>query len=130
MAQYPQSWLHSTFHVWLGYVLTAVAALPAAAFGFFLIGRGVGKEAAFLISVSFALVGGFVLEAAVRPWSSKKIRIQTVPSQFGYQFRSSITAVSAAGFVYIVTASIQPNAAGTSIERTTAASASLVVRAS
>lgn len=62
MVQHPQSWLHNTVEVWFGYLLTAIAAIPAAAVGLLLTSRGAGQQTAIIISVSLAVIGGFVAE--------------------------------------------------------------------
>jgi hypothetical protein len=68
MAQYPQLWLHNTLEVWFGYLLTAIAAIPAAAVGLFLTSRGAGQQTAIIISVSLAVIGGFVAEWIIHLW--------------------------------------------------------------
>jgi uncharacterized membrane protein len=72
MAQYPQSWLHNTLEVWFGYVLTAFATIPAAAVGLFLISRGAGQQTAIFISVTLAVLGGFVAEWVIRLISRRR----------------------------------------------------------
>lgn len=75
MVQHPRSWLRNTLGVWLGYSLTAIAAIPASALGLFLIGKGVGQQIAILISVSVAVLGGFMAEQLVAFWSRKQRRL-------------------------------------------------------
>ena len=75
MAQHPQSWLHSTLEVWFGYLLTGIAAIPASAIGLFLISRGAGQQTAIVISVSLAVLGGFVGEWVVRLWPRGQRRL-------------------------------------------------------
>ena len=75
MVQHPRSWLRNTLKVWLGYFLTATAAIPAAALGLFLISKGVGQQAAILICVSLAVLGGFLAEQLVALWSRKQRRL-------------------------------------------------------
>lgn len=72
MAQHPQSWLHSTLEVWFGYLLTAIAAIPAAAVGLFLASRGADPQTAILVSVSLAVLGGFVAEWVIRLMSRRR----------------------------------------------------------
>jgi hypothetical protein len=67
--------LVSTLGVWLGYFLTAIAAIPASALGLFLISKGVGPQAAILISVTLAVLGGFMAEQLVAFWSRKQRRL-------------------------------------------------------
>lgn len=67
------SWLHNTLEVWLGYLLTAVGAIPASVLGLLLINRGVGRQLALIISVSVAVLFGFVGERLV-DWRSSKPR--------------------------------------------------------
>ena len=75
MVQHPRFWLRNTLNVWLGYFLTAIAAIPASALGLFLISKGVGQQAAILISVSLAVLGGFMAEQLVAFWSRKQRRL-------------------------------------------------------
>src|SRR2546426_7149246 len=132
MAKHPQSWLHSTLDVWFGYLLTAIAAIPASAIGLFLISRGAGQQTAILISVSLAVLGGFVAEWIVRLLPRRQRRlVVSVPPEITHQFNwSTSTAVSAAGFVLVVTGvPARSNATALPPEATTTASASLLVRA-
>jgi hypothetical protein len=72
MAQSPQSWLHNTLEVWFGYLLTAIATIPAVAVGLFLISRGTRQQTAIFISVSLAVLGGFVAEWVIRLMSRRR----------------------------------------------------------
>jgi len=131
MAQHPQSWLHSTLDVWLGYLLTATAAVPASALGLFLIRRGAGQQIAILISVSLAVLTGFFAEWVVRFWRGRWLVVVPMTPEIVYQFDWSTSHfVSAAGFVLVVTgAPARQHALTLPPEPTTAASASLLVRA-
>lgn len=75
MVQHHRFWLRNTLSVWLGYFLTAVAAIPASALGLLLISKGVGQQVAILISVSLAVLGGFIAEQLVAFWSRKQRRL-------------------------------------------------------
>lgn len=75
MAAHPQSWLHSTLEVWFGYFLTAICAIPASVLGLLLINKGVGRQLALIVSVSLAVLAGFVGERLVDWWSGKQRRI-------------------------------------------------------
>ena len=106
-------WLHNTLKVWFGYLLTAFAAIPASAIGLLLIRRGTGQQTAILVSVSFAVLGGFVAERVVRSWPREQNRL----------------VVSMPGFVLVVTGvRTRPTAVALS-EPTTIASPSLLLRA-
>jgi hypothetical protein len=131
MAQHPQSLLHSTLEVWLGYLLTATAAIPASAIGLFLIKRGAGEQIAILISVSLAVLTGFFAEWMVRFWRGRRRVVVPMTAEISYQFDWSTSSfVSAAGFVLVVTgAPARQHALALPSEPTTAASASLLVRA-
>lgn len=79
MVQHPRSWLLNTINVWLGYFLTAIAAIPASVLGLLLISKGVGQQVAILISVSLAVLGGFMAEQLVAFWSRKQRRLVVSP---------------------------------------------------
>lgn len=114
MAQRHQSWSHNTLEVWLGYLLTAAAAIPASVIGLFLVRRGAGQQTAVLISVSLAVLSGFIAERVVRLWSRGQRRL----------------VVSMPGFVLVVpNVNARPNATAFSSEPTTSVRASLLLRA-
>jgi|GEM_PF-6139062 len=73
MARHPQSWLHKTFEVWLGYLLTGICAIPASILGLLLINRGLGRQAALIVSVSLAVLAGLAAERFV-DWRSNRQR--------------------------------------------------------
>ena len=62
MARYPQSWLCSS-RQWLGYLYTLLAGALASIFGWWLLSVGISRVWAALISISVAVVVGFVAEA-------------------------------------------------------------------
>ena len=100
MAQHPRSWLRNTLNVWLGYFLTAIAAIPASALGLFLISNGVGQQAAIIISLSLAVLGGFIAEQLIALWSRKQKRLLVSASpDIAYQPRWVRTADTASGFI-------------------------------
>jgi hypothetical protein len=115
MAQHhPQSWLRSTREVWCGYLLTAIAAIPASAIGLFLVSRGSGQQAAILISISLAVLGGFGAEVIIRFLPRGQTRL----------------VVAMPGFVLVVIGGpVRPKTVALSSEPTTSASASLLLRA-
>jgi hypothetical protein len=114
MEQHPQSWLRSIRDVWFGYLLTAIAAIPASGIGLFLVSRGIGQQAAMVISVSLAVFAGFGAEAIIRFWPRGQTRL----------------VVSMPGFVLVVTAGpVRSKTVALSSEPTTSASGSLLLRA-
>ena len=62
MAEYPRSWLCNA-REWVGYLFTALVGIPAAAFGWILLDKGVSRLSAVLISITVAVIGGFALDA-------------------------------------------------------------------
>jgi hypothetical protein len=129
--QHPQSWLHNTLGVWLGYFLTALAAIPASAFGLFLTRNGLGPNAGILVSISLAVLGGFVAEHIVAMWSLKRTRLVVpVTTQIGYQLNWRTSTVTAASFVLVATGMpTRPTATTLPEEPAIATSAPLLVRA-
>jgi len=100
MAQHPRSWLRNTLNVWLGYFLTAVAAIPASALGLFLISKGIRQQAAILVSISLAVLGGFMAEQLIALRSRKQRRLVVSASpDTAYQLSWGRPAVTAAGFI-------------------------------
>lgn len=131
MAQHPQSWLHSTLEVWLGYLLTATAAIPASVIGLFLIRRGAAQQIAISISVSLAVLTGFFAEWVVRFWRDRRLVAVPLTPEISYQFDWSTSSfVSAAGFVLVVTG-VPARQHGLALppETTTATSSTLLIRA-
>lgn len=99
MAQHRRSWLRDTLNVWLGYFLTAIAAIPASALGLFLISKGIGKQPAILISISLAVLGGFMAEQLIALRSRKQTRVVSASPDAAYQQNWGRTAVTNAGFI-------------------------------
>jgi hypothetical protein len=136
MARHPQSWLHSTLNVWLGYFLTAIAAIPASAVGLFLIRSGIGRQPAILISIGLAVLGGFAAEQVLR-WKTlgstpeDSLLLTAGPTATAIQISWGMPPVAAATLlVFVVTspASQQRTTAFTAPEATSASAASLLFR--
>lgn len=98
-------WLRDTTHVWFGYILTALAALPASAVGMWLISKGVGRQTGVLISIALAVLGGFLGEAILSLRSRKRHSrrlVISLPNEIGYQLNWGRT-FTVASFVLVVT---------------------------
>ena len=100
MAQHPRSWLRNTLNVWLGYFFTAIVAIPASALGLFLISNGMGRQAAVLISISLAVLGGFTAEQLFALRTRKQSRpVVSATLDTAYQLGWGKPAVTAAGLI-------------------------------
>lgn len=75
MAQYHQSWLNKSALSWFGYLLTALAALPASYLGWVLFHTGLSRLSSILISIAIALFVGFLAEAIVYWYTRNDVEI-------------------------------------------------------